>query len=1327
MKINKLYLTTLAVACGFSSTLMAAEADVSQALDGLLRQADYWENNQRPDLARQALERYLVSQPDNPDVLYRLARQAREEGRLEDADRWSQRLQDLVPDDQRLAELDNVAMDQAISQVELSRVRDLARQGRYADAIAGYRDLLNDRAPSRALAPEFYQTLAGTNNGWTEARNELRRLVEIYPEDQNLASAYAEVLTYQESTRREGIDRLDALVDERPNLRAPLRQGLLWLGARPSDRSRYDRYMNRWPDDAPVMTQFEQGAVATRRQAGFTALNEGRLDTAEQAFRESLRVNASDADAQAGLGLVALRRENFADAAQWLQRAMNTAPARRDEWEAAYTNASYYARLASGEGGGTNLESELARVRALGDERSTGTRLIEADILRRLGQLEASQAIYRDILSAEPQNESAQLGLVDVMRDRATTETPFTAEATLRSALRMQPEHTWARVDLARLLLRQGLNAEAERILASLTDFDATNEQREAAASLFAELQDWGRVESLIGGVSPEDRTPGMLALLEQSRVRQQFDRVQALLEEERTVEATVLLESLYDQEDLGPAMAGQLAMSLSQMGRSDLALRWVQRDLSRVGDKLPSQYGNHVLVLARLDRVPDAERLLGELRRATGQQLDEREALMSVRHGFAVILADDLREQGQLATAYDQLAQPLREAPDDETLLLAMARVYASGERHVQAEQVYNYVLERNAGSVPALEGAVQAALATGDDSRASALVERYQLANSSNPEHLMLAARVAQQRGDENEALRLLNRARGRVPNRAVATRSDGNPFNDSRPGSNALALDFLPGREPGDFSSTSLAGGVQPSALERRIDAMIDDISIDRAPRLNAGIELSVRSGESGMSQLERLEAAPLEVSAVPLGSGRVALEVTPALLNSGTIEDGAAQARFGRNALSIAAGALGGQSAVLSSVLTDIETAATGFFSARARADLAKADPVLPASEKLRLEAEANQAQNLFEQTLERNPVFEAGIQLERLSDAQKQVLSGFFGEDVLATQGLGLSNESLAAFQASRKAMQQAFAATNTSLQARGTLIEPDYQRGAGLGLGLRYDNGSFSADIGSTPLGFEETNLIGGLQWQPALGSNSRLNLRMEQRPVKDSILSYAGTQDPYSGESWGGVVRRGAGIGLAYQSAAGAGLYTDLKGYNYIGNQVADNRQIDFSVGGYIRPFEGANSSLQTGIHLNVMGFSDDLSYFTVGHGGYFSPQEFFSASFPVTYEATNGQLRYAATFTPGYQSFTLDGNMYFPTDPEAQELLNIFAIMGAVPNSVYEGYSQNGLGLTLQGNADYRISDSLLVGGSVGYNGFGGFDDYAFQLYMRYSKGDR
>ncbi|WP_373419011.1 cellulose synthase subunit BcsC-related outer membrane protein [Xanthomonas nasturtii] len=44
------------------------------------------------------------------------------------------------------------------------------------------------------------------------------------------------------------------------------------------------------------------------------------------------------------------------------------------------------------------------------------------------------------------------------------------------------------------------------------------------------------------------------------------------------------------------------------------------------------------------------------------------------------------------------------------------------------------------------------------------------------------------------------------------------------------------------------------------------------------------------------------------------------------------------------------------------------------------------------------------------------------------------------------------------------------------------------QDDTGVGVGVRYRNGGFSADAGSTPIGFQEQNVIGGVGYRGELG-----------------------------------------------------------------------------------------------------------------------------------------------------------------------------------------------------------------------------------------------
>ncbi|WP_206515009.1 cellulose synthase subunit BcsC-related outer membrane protein, partial [Xanthomonas perforans] len=122
------------------------------------------------------------------------------------------------------------------------------------------------------------------------------------------------------------------------------------------------------------------------------------------------------------------------------------------------------------------------------------------------------------------------------------------------------------------------------------------------------------------------------------------------------------------------------------------------------------------------------------------------------------------------------------------------------------------------------------------------------------------------------------------------------------------------------------------------------------------------------------------------------------------------------------------------------------------------------------------------------------------------------------------EALSFDGESLSAFVESRQQIETALAGIQSRLQSTAQSARPSSLRDSGAGLALSYENGSVNLDIGSTPLGFEETNLVGGIHWQPEIAENTTLNFTAERRAVKDSVLSYAGAYDAYSGDTWGGV-----------------------------------------------------------------------------------------------------------------------------------------------------------------------------------------------------------
>src|SRR5690606_22784000 len=100
--------------------------------------------------------------------------------------------------------------------------------------------------------------------------------------------------------------------------------------------------------------------------------------------------------------------------------------------------------------------------------------------------------------------------------------------------------------------------------------------------------------------------------------------------------------------------------------------------------------------------------------------------------------------------------------------------------------------------------------------------------------------------------------------------------------------------------------------------------------------------------------------------------------------------------------------------------------------------------------------------------------------------------------------------------------------------AGGTGAGPGPQDATGLGVAVAYKGENVEADIGTTPLGFQQATVVGGLRLK-GKHSDSGMNygVNLSRRAVTDSILSFAGTRDARTGQRWGGVTASGARLDL--------------------------------------------------------------------------------------------------------------------------------------------------------------------------------------------------
>ncbi|HLY40344.1 MAG TPA: cellulose synthase subunit BcsC-related outer membrane protein [Terracidiphilus sp.] len=192
---------------------------------------------------------------------------------------------------------------------------------------------------------------------------------------------------------------------------------------------------------------------------------------------------------------------------------------------------------------------------------------------------------------------------------------------------------------------------------------------------------------------------------------------------------------------------------------------------------------------------------------------------------------------------------------------------------------------------------------------------------------------------------------------------------------------------------------------------------------------------------------------------------------------------------------------------------------------------------------------------------------------------------------------------------------------------------------------------SFGLEVGTSPQGFAVHNIIGGVSFRP---NHSWFTLQGVRDSVKDSLLSYAGSRDPGTGVRWGGVV---ANTGtLKFDSAPSSNVRYKVIGeyasvsYSFIqGLNVPDNWSAMANGGLYWQIIQG----LTVGGNVTGMHYDKNLNYFSFGQGGYFSPQQYYLASIPISWYSRHPRFEYQLKISGGVQYLQQDASPFYPVLP--------------------------------------------------------------------------
>lgn len=280
------------------------------------------------------------------------------------------------------------------------------------------------------------------------------------------------------------------------------------------------------------------------------------------------------------------------------------------------------------------------------------------------------------------------------------------------------------------------------------------------------------------------------------------------------------------------------------------------------------------------------------------------------------------------------------------------------------------------------------------------------------------------------------------------------------------------------------------------------------------------------------------------------------------------------------------------------------------------------------------------------------------------------------------------------------------------------------QKQNGTSVAVGWQNKTWSMDIGTTPMGFDVVDVVGGLSYSSDIGPLG-YTLNAHRRPVSSSLLAFAGQKDPNTDTTWGGVRATGGGASVSYDKGEAHGVWSSLNVDALEGKNVEDNWRIRWMTGYYYKLINDNNERLTVGVSNMLWHYDKDLSAYTLGQGGYYSPQEYVSFALPVTWRKRTENWSWELGGSVSWShSKTKDGLRY----PK----------QGLIPDDNYDsnndlmysdkreretGSSSSGTGYTARAIIERRITSNWFVGLGVDIQEAKDYTPSHALMYVRYS----
>lgn len=1257
-------ITTASAQTGAASDL-TAEAEI-------IRSAQLWISKNRTDLARQHIEKLLLVRPQSAWGHATLGDIALREGKSAEAKAQLELLRKQFPQHPATKELTLLSRVLGQDSQKLATMRLMAKAGRLQEAATLARSLFPDGPPtSSSMALEYYQIIgSAAPAGDTALDREIQRLYT------QTGDVRYRILGLQRQLRHGSpspamFNEIAELADQPGTDEQAVRSLWRWAidklpwGATPPAAQ---AYLQRYPQDTAMQQHLAKaraaigtsGAGSADGSGGNTdqaappptptqlalrsadqALSRKDLPAAEAAYRRALQLSPRNADALGGLGIVAMRQSQHAEAEKFFAQALAAEPIAK--WRQLRDTAQLWALLRKGndalDAGDSTTATQMAAQALALQPQSPEALSLQAGALQASGQSKQAEQAWQALLQSHPDHMPAVRALVRMYLEQNRTRDaeqllaqlpPATAaEATglradllqaqaevalaqnqpaqamelLETALPLAPDDAWLRHRLARTYLQQKQPALANAVMADGIAIAPTDPgMRQARALIWLAQDQPDAALQDMQAIAAAERSPAQTLLLQEAK--QQTLIAQALTSK-NTEQRQALLSQAESLIGDDPGAVRQVANAWFDVGQPEQAVALWERQRSN----LPSTPARDLAYAQALDRARADTRLaevLPSLLERTEWSPADNASLLDVQSGLEERRIRALHTQGQIAAART-LARtaPLREGPgiSPAQVAAARARLHMAAQdsaaalpllQQAVAADPQNFDLQVDTGNAWVLAGdrrqalphaeAAQALAAQQAPWRKLALVRLWQRMGRTDNAQAMLDSVARDPQADRTELL--LHEARLQRVQRHYAQASQ--------------------------LFTQALDGMTDAPAADRlNVETQRQQIEARKQAWVETGLTRLKKSGTDGMSTLNGWEWANVawiprdydgpqfvHVDRVSLNAGRLA-NFDPAFFSSGDINDMPDVARFGQ----------------------------VGAAAVRAQDNLQGNDFL------------------------------------------QRYAQSGW-------------RNQS-----------------------ARG------YNVGTG------HDGDNFGWDLGLTGIGMPVTNVVGGLRWSLPTETDTSWTLRVQRRPVTGSLLSYAGARDPITGQTWGGVVLNSASAAISGDTATGWALSAQASLGLFTGKSVASNQRIQLRTTAGTDVWRSPFQRVYAGATLTATAHAHDLSEYSWGHGGYYSPKRSLSLAFPVEWTGREGAWAWRVQASVSLSQTASSTSPLYPRSVQIPP-----AWQAQASELGYRSSGGFGTGWSFNATLERQVTPNLAIGGHLSMDRSDYYAPTNLMLYARY-----